>query len=81
MSLKAIEVNGTVDDRHRLHVDELPSVPPGRVKVIILVPEETEADEREWLRAAMSSASFDFLRAPEEDIYTLADGKPFREQG
>ena len=35
-------------------------------------------EETEWLRAATINPAFDFLKEPEEDIYTLADGKPFR---
>ncbi|HOU12085.1 MAG TPA: hypothetical protein PKZ84_03140 [Anaerolineae bacterium] len=34
-----------------------------------------EIDEVEWLYAAAHNPAFDFLRDPEEDIYTLADGK------
>jgi len=30
-------------------------------------------DEMEWLRAAAANPAFDFLKEPEEDIYTLAD--------
>jgi tetratricopeptide (TPR) repeat protein len=41
--------------------------------------EDGEIDEREWLRAAASNPAFDFLKDPEEDIYTLADGKPFND--
>ncbi len=47
----------------------------------ILIPDQTDIDECEWLRAAATNPAFDFLKEPEEDIYTLADGKPFREQG
>lgn len=36
-------------------------------------------DEREWLQAAATNPAFDFLKDPEEDIYTLADGKPFND--
>ena len=43
-------------------------------------PENDEIDEQEWLRAAASNPSFDFLYDPDEDIYTLADGKPFNDQ-
>jgi hypothetical protein len=49
--------------------------------VIILVVEETDIDEQEWLRAAASNSAFDFLKDPSEDIYTLSDGKPFNDQG
>jgi len=36
--------------------------------------------EEEWLRAAAANPAFDFLREPQEDIYTLADGRPFNDQ-
>ena len=42
---------------------------------------ETGIDEKEWLQAAATNPAFDFLKEPEEDIYTLADGKPFYDQG
>lgn len=41
--------------------------------------EAGEIDESEWLRSAASNPAFDFLKDPEEDIYTLADGKPFND--
>ena len=41
----------------------------------------TDIDEREWLCAASNNPAFDFLKAPEEDIYTLADGRLFDEEG
>ena len=77
---KAIEMQGTINKDHRLVLDEaLPVEGPKRVRVIILLPEEDEIDERSWLNAAASNEAFDFLKSPEEDIYTLADGKPFHE--
>jgi hypothetical protein len=42
--------------------------------------EEGEIDEIEWLRAAATNPAFDFLKDPEEDIYTLEDGKPFNDE-
>jgi hypothetical protein len=36
-------------------------------------------EEYEWLKAAMRNPVFDWLKDPEEDIYTLADGKPFHD--
>ncbi|MGK7921114.1 MAG: hypothetical protein AB4080_14015 [Trichodesmium sp.] len=36
-----------------------------------------EINEQEWLHAATTNPTFDFLREPEEDIYKLTDGKPF----
>jgi hypothetical protein len=80
--LKALEVVGTIDEQRRLQLDEaLPIVGPSRVGVIILIPEETDLDKQEWLQAAAINPAFDFLKELEEDIYTLADGKPFHDQG
>jgi len=82
LPLKAIEVGGTIDEQRQLQLDEpLPIVGPSRVRVIILIPDETDINEQEWLQAAASNPAFDFLKEPEEDIYTLADGKPFYDQG
>jgi hypothetical protein len=82
LPLKAIEVGGTIDEQRRLQLDEpLPIVGPSRVRVIILISDETDIDEKEWLQAAASNPAFDFLKEPEEDIYTLTDGKPFYDQG
>lgn len=80
--LKAIEVTGEIDEQRQLHLDApLPIIGPSRVRVIILVTEQVEADidEKEWLRAAANNPAFDFLKDPEEDIYTLDDGEPFRD--
>jgi tetratricopeptide (TPR) repeat protein len=38
-----------------------------------------DIDDSEWLQAAATNPAFDFLKDPEEDIYTLADGKPFND--
>ncbi len=40
-----------------------------------------EIDESEWLKAAASNPVFAFLNDPEEDIYTLDDGKPVDDEG
>jgi len=79
-AMRALEITGTVDEQRQLHLDApLPITGPSRVRVIILFPEETDIDEREWLRAAMANPAFDFLREPAEDVYTIADGKPFND--
>lgn len=79
--LKAIEVAGVIDEQRRLRLDALlPIVGPRPVRVIILFPEQ-EISESDWLRAAAANPAFDFLKEPEEDIYTVADGKTFYDQG
>lgn len=80
--MKAIETTGTIDRERRLLLDEpLPIAGPSRVRVIILVTEDTDITEQDWLAAASANPSFDFLKEPSEDIYTLVDGKPFHDQG
>ncbi len=77
-TLTALEVTGTIDEHHQLHLDTLlPVSGPKRVRVIVLYPLNDAWDEKEWLRAAANNPAFDFMKAPEEDIYTLAEGKPF----
>ncbi|MBA2451418.1 MAG: hypothetical protein H0V51_25665 [Chloroflexi bacterium] len=44
-SSKAFEMTGTIDAEQQLHLDErLPIAGPSRVRVIILVPEQTDLD-------------------------------------
>ena len=75
-----VELIGTIDEKGQLHLDEpISAVGQGRVRVILL-PEEAEIGENEWLKAAASNPAFDFLKDPAEDIYTLDDGQPFNDQ-
>jgi hypothetical protein len=79
--LTAIELTGTIDEQHQLRLDEaLPISGPQRVRVILLYPLNGERDEAEWLRAAASNPAFADLANPEEDIYSLSDGKPFDDE-
>lgn len=79
---QAIETIGTIDAQHHLILDEnLPITGPTRVRVIILLPEDFDISETEWLHAAATNPAFDFLKDPEEDVYTLSDGGPFYDEG
>jgi hypothetical protein len=79
---KAIETTGTIDAQHHLILDgALPITGPTRVRVIILVPEDTDINETEWLQVAVANPVLDFLKDTEEDIYTLFDGRPFYDEG
>ncbi|KPQ43202.1 MAG: hypothetical protein MPEBLZ_02237, partial [Candidatus Methanoperedens nitroreducens] len=60
--------------------EPLPFAGPAKVRVIILLAEEGDINEKEWLYAAAKDPSFDFLKEPEEDIYSLTDGKPFHDE-
>ncbi len=80
-SLRAIEVSGTLREGRDLHLDAPVEIPGSkRVRVIILVPDQDEIDDMEWARAASKSPAFDFLNDPEEDIYTMNDGRPFHDE-
>ena len=82
IATQAIETVGIIDANCQLVLDgPLPLAGPKRVRVIILIPDETEIDEAEWLRAAATSPAFDFLKDPAEDIYSIQDGKPFHDPG
>lgn len=75
--LTAIETTGTIEKSGRIVIDETFSVSePTSVRVIVLFPESEDLSETEWLQAAAKNDAFDFLNEPDEDIYTLADGKP-----
>ena len=81
--MTAIEMTGTVDENHQLQLDgTLPITGPKRVRVIVLSPLTEIIDdlnESEWVKASLSNPAFEYLRDPEEDIYTIKDGKPFYE--
>jgi len=75
---RVVETTGAIDREHRLILDEpLPIEGPSRVKVIVLLPDNDDFDERVWLEAARSNPVLGFLTDPAEDVYTAADGKPF----
>lgn len=75
--LTAIETTGTIEQNGRIVIDETFSVnAPTSVRVIVLFHEAEDLNESEWLQAASKNEAFDFLNNPEEDIYSLTDGKP-----
>jgi hypothetical protein len=75
--MKAIEVIDTIEEGCRVRLDEpVPAAVGERVRLIMLVGED-EATEQERLQAATHGGAFDFLKHPEEDLYTLKHGKPF----
>lgn len=87
--LRAIETTGSVENHRRLLLDKPVPIGEGvKVRVIILTSEEVHRkrprqpeEEDEWLRAAATNPAFDFLKEPDEDIYTLQDGRPFHDAG
>jgi hypothetical protein len=81
VTMAAIEMTGTIDEHHQLQLDSLLPIPgPMRVRIIVLYPRDDECDETEWLQGAARNPAFAFLMDAEEDIYSLADGEPFRDE-
>ncbi len=78
--VRVLETMATVDEEDRLILDErLPLQAKARVRVLIFIPEEEDIPEDQWLQAASKNPVFSFLEEPEEDIYSLADGRPFHD--
>ena len=67
-------------DGRQIVLDEPYDLPVDAHLMVTLLPASTDSDsEQNWLRAASSSDAFAFLSDPAEDVYTLADGEPFRD--
>ena len=79
--MTAIEMTGIVDEYNQLRLDGvLPFSGPKRVRVIVLSSPDDEIDESLWLQAASKNSAFSFLADQEEDIYSLSDGKDFKDE-
>ncbi len=72
--MKAIELIGDVDAEHRLRAQVPEDLPAGPVRLLVLVPEQDQA-EGIWMRAIASEWSEE-LRDRRQDLYTLEDGQP-----
>ena len=72
---------GTVDEHSQLKLEgSLPFSGPKRVRVIVLSTGDDEIDEISWLPAASQNPAFAFLADPDEDIYSMTDGKPYNDE-
>lgn len=75
--MRAIEATGILNTQGQIQLDRpFPQDKSSRVRVILLMAEEEDLSEKTWLDAVSTNPSFSFLHDPEEDIYTLEDGKP-----
>jgi hypothetical protein len=72
--MKAIELAGDIDDQHRLLARVPKELPPGPVRLIVLLPEEDKAGSA-WTQG-IAKEWVDELSDPRQDIYTLEDGQP-----
>lgn len=79
--MRAIETTGILNTQGQIQLDQpFPQEKDRFVRVILLMSED-ELNEKNWLNAVSNNPSFAFLYDPEEDIYTLNDGKPLSNEG
>ena len=76
----AKEIYATVDDKGMIHLDKPLSIKNKKVRLIILPEDDDDYDENEWKLLLKNNPAFDFLKNPEEDIYTIYDGKPYKRE-
>lgn len=76
--MKAIETTGQINQEGAILLDEPLMVRGIKVKIILLMDEE-ENIEKEWLSALATNPALDFLKDELEDIYTITDGKPLND--
>ena len=77
--MKAIELVGDIDDRHRLRAEVPKELPAGPVRLIVLFPEEDDAGAL-WAAGVSHEWSAE-LKDRSQDIYTLEDGQPVNAPG
>ncbi len=73
--MQAIETTGQVDQSGNLKLLAPLKLRNQKVRVIILLQEPDDIEDKTWLYATQNPA-FDFLNEPGEDIYSLQDGNP-----
>lgn len=78
--MQAVEAYGHIDSNGSLQINTPLPLKEGDVKVIIMYAENEEmTDEQLWIKSISANPAFDFLKDPQEDIYTLNDGKPLND--
>ncbi len=73
--MRAIELTGDIDEQHRLQARVPNELPTGRVRLIVLLPDEDETGGA-WAQG-VSKEWADDLCDPRQDLYSLEDGQPF----
>lgn len=78
--MKAIEINTCTDQFGHLKLDYAIANQQRNVRVILLLEEINDEmnEEKLWIQSISSNPAFDFLKDDCENIYSLTDGKPFK---
>ncbi len=67
-------------DGRQIVLDEPYDLPANASLMVTLLPFVSDTNSEEsWLQAVSTSEAFAFLADPAEDVYTVADGEPFRD--
>ena len=74
--MTTIKVIGQIDEQHRLTAAVPPTLAPGEVEVVVLVPSKDEGEAGQACMAGIAREWEGELNDPREDIYSLADGEP-----
>jgi hypothetical protein len=77
--MKAIEIKAKTDKNGNLSISEKLNFSNKEVRVLILVDDDEDLDEKSWLKTLSKNPSFSFLAEPDQDIYTNKHGKPFND--
>jgi hypothetical protein len=78
--MRALEITGRIDEKGFIQIDKPLRVVNKRVKIILLMQEDGDVSDEEWLYAASANPAFDFLNEEAENIYTVSDGKPMKDE-
>ncbi len=76
--MKAIEINSKTDKFGYIKIDYKLDQFDKDVRILIFIDDD-EDEEKTWLKSISNNPEFDFLNDPEEDIYSLNDGKPLND--
>jgi hypothetical protein len=74
--MKTIRIRGVVDENHQFRATLPPSLPPGQVDVLVVVPADTELHRSiDWMSQVAREWKAE-LNLIDEDLYTPSDGEP-----
>jgi hypothetical protein len=77
--VNTIKYNTVIDENAELHLTLEPEMKNKPVKVYIVSDDESEdLSLKELMMLLKGNPVYDFLNDPEEDIYTINDGKPYK---
>ncbi|WP_288373798.1 hypothetical protein [uncultured Algoriphagus sp.] len=75
--MKTIEIKTVTNSDGSISLE--PTGLKGGVSVrVLILSEEDELDEKNYLKFISNNPSLDFLNEPEENVYSIKDGKPFK---